>query len=154
LYVVGCEYVPLGVGASLTIRDGFGRDATLQAVQDALRVFLWALQPGGLDGGGWTLGRAVTDRELEVAVARVAGVQQVNHITLFTRDPNDPNPSDWTRIVPSTGSAATVSLFAWQLPELLAVLALDSDAPITSLAGLPNPFAPDAVAVPVVPELC
>jgi predicted phage baseplate assembly protein len=149
LYVVGCEYIAIGVGVAITVRDGFGRDAVLQAVQDALRVFLWPLAPGGHDGNGWTLGRAVNDRELEVAVARVPGVQQVNHISLFTR-----NGDDWTKVTAANGNAATISLLAWQLPELLAAIVLDTDASVDDLRALPNPFAPDAVAVPVVPELC
>jgi predicted phage baseplate assembly protein len=150
LYVVGCEYVPMGVGVAVTIRDGFGRDATLQAVQEALRVFLWALQPGGVDGGGWQLGRSVTDREIEVAVARVPGVLQVNHVSLFTRDAS----GAWRPVAASGANPATIAMLAWQLPELLAVIAIDSDAAVTSLDGLSNPFQPDAVAVPVVPELC
>jgi hypothetical protein len=130
------------------IRDGFGRDAVLQSVQDALRVFLWSLQPGGHDGNGWQLGRAVNDRELEVAVARVAGVQRVNHVSLFVQ-----SGSEWSP-VPSSGGTATLTLTPWQLPELLTVVALDTDAVVSDLRALPNPFSPAAIAVPVVPELC
>jgi hypothetical protein len=148
MYVIGCEYVAVGIGVAVTIRDGFGRDAVLQAVQDALRVFLWPLEPGGHDGNGWQLGRAVNDREVEVAVARVAGVERVNHVSLFSQ-----NGNDWTP-VPASGGTATLTLLPWQLPELLTVIALDTDATVTDLRGLPNPFVPDAVAVPVVPELC
>jgi hypothetical protein len=133
----------------VSIRDGFGRDAVLQSVQDALRVFLWALQPGGHDGNGWTLGRDVNDREIEVAVARVPGVQRVNHISLFTSD-----GTNWNLAAPGSTGTATISLLDWQLPELLSVIALESDAAITDLRALPNPFSPAAIAVPVVPELC
>ena len=149
MYVVGCEYIAVGVGVAVTIRDGFGRDATLQAVQDATRLFLWALQPGGHDGNGWALGRAVNDRELEVAVARVPGVDRVNHISLFTQ-----NGGAWTQVAAASGGSATITLQSWQLPELLTVVALDTDSVVSDLRGLPNPFAPAAIAVPVVPELC
>jgi predicted phage baseplate assembly protein len=149
LYVIGCEYVPVGIGVAVSIDDGFGRDAVLQAVQDALRSFLWALQPGGHDGQGWTLGRAVNDRQLEVAVARVPGVARVNHITLFRHQSND-----WVRVTATSGNAAVITLLPWQLPEVLSVVVLESDAAVTTLSGVPNPFVPDAVAVPVVPEIC
>jgi predicted phage baseplate assembly protein len=149
LYVVGCEYVAVGVGVAVTIRDGFGRDAVLQAVQDALRLFLWALQPGGHDGNGWQLGRAVNDRELEVAVARVPGVAKVNHVSLFTQ-----SGDQWAAVPVASNGSASIALLPWQLPELLTVVALDTEAVVSDLRGLPNPFAPAAIAVPVVPELC
>ena len=57
MYVIGCEYVALGVSAGITVRDGFGREAVVQGVRDALRQFLWPLMPGGINGGGWELGR-------------------------------------------------------------------------------------------------
>jgi hypothetical protein len=118
-------------------------------VQDAVRLFLWALQPGGHEGNGWALGRPVNDRELEVAVARVPGVDRVNHISLFTQ-----NGDSWTQVTAPGGGSASVTLQPWQLPELLSVVALDTDSVVSDLRGLPNPFAPAAIAVPVVPELC
>lgn len=149
LYVVGCEYIPVGAGVAVTIRDGYGRDAVLQAVQDALRTFLWPLAPGGHDGNGWTLGRAVNDREVEVAVARVAGVQRVNHVSLFTSD-----GSAWQPVAVGNNGSASITLLPWQLPELLTVVALATEAAVSDLRALPNPFSPAAIAVPVVPELC
>jgi hypothetical protein len=93
----------------------------------------------------------VRSRELEVEVARVAGVDELNGIHLFRQ-----NGSDWIKL-PSTAAdgAQILALQPWQLPELLGVIAVEGpDAP-TDLRALPNPFADDnAVAVPVVPELC
>ena len=53
----------------------------------------------------------------------------------------------------------SLRLAAWQLPELLSVVAVDNPAGSGGapgdLAAVPNPFADDtAVAVPVVPEVC
>ena len=151
LYVIGCEYVAVGVSVAVTLRDGYAPDQVLQDIRDALRSLLWPLAPGGIGATGWPLGRAVRSRELEVEVARVDGVDELNGINLFRQ-----NGSDWI-MLPSTASdgAQILSLQPWQLPELLGVIAVEGpDAP-TDLRALPNPFADDnAVAVPVVPELC
>jgi predicted phage baseplate assembly protein len=97
LYVVAPDYVPVGVGVSVSVRDGFGRDGVLQGVRDALRALLWPLPTGGPDGAGWPLGRAVRERELEVAVSRVAGVGGVNGISLFTRAAGASSPPSGAR---------------------------------------------------------
>jgi len=152
LYVIGSEYVPLGVAVGITIRDGFDRDAVILAVRDAIRSFLWPLAPGGADGNGWLLGRPVQDREVEVTVARVAGVQQVSPVKLFQRQ-NDA----WRLIAGSDRCAPTaLTLSPWQLPELLSVVVVEGDTP-ADLSGVPNPFGQGSqlgVAVPVVPEVC
>jgi len=152
LYVIGCEYVPLGVSIGVTIRDGHARDRVLNEVRQAMQRLLWPLPPGGADAQGWPLGRRVKARELEVEVSRVAGVLEVTGLLLFARD-----GAAW-RAVPSGAADATQSLdlAAWQLPELLAVVVADDPhgAP-NELTAAANPYAdPDAVAVPVVPELC
>jgi predicted phage baseplate assembly protein len=181
LYVIGCEYVPLGVSTSFTVRDGFGRDATVNAVRDALRAYLWSLAPGGPSGDGWPLGGTVRDRELEVVVARVAGVFSVAGVNLFARQGDA-----WANLRTATGAAVEMTLKPWQLPELLAIKAtVDEPQPPPTLDGLPNPFAgrtgagtggpgtggtgtggtgtetggsgsapPRGVAVPVVPDVC
>jgi predicted phage baseplate assembly protein len=153
LYVIGCEYIPLGVSVSITVDNGFGRDTVLNAVREALCHALWPLRPHGPYGEGWPLGRAVRDRELEVAVARVPGVNSIIDpgINLFTRDNND-----W-RLLPRVNPYALVEipLQPWQLPELLTVIVVTDEAPPQHLRGAPNPFASQAaVAVPVVPEVC
>ncbi len=151
LYVIGCEYVPLGVSVAVGLRDGYARDQVLLAVRDALRGFLWPLAPGGIDQTGWPLGRSVRGRELEVEVARVAGVDEIRGLKLFQRH-ND----DWQILPGGAGDGSqSLALQAWQLPELLAVVAVDGQDAPTDLRGVPNPFAQaNAVAVPVVPELC
>lgn len=155
LYVIGCEYVGLGVSAAVAIRDGFARDVTLHEVKQALMRLLWPLAPGGGEGKGWPLGRSVKTRELEVEVSRVPGVREVTGLLIFT-----PDGTGW-RQLPKNGNDAsqTLALAPWQLPELLSVVVIDDPdgtkgAP-TELVAAPNPYAdPNAVAVPVVPELC
>lgn len=151
LYVIGCDYVALGIAVAVRVRDGHARDKVLLDVRESLRRLLWPLAPGGLDGTGWPLGRAVRSRELEVEVSRVDGVDELRGISLFQRD------GDAWQSLPSIASdgAQILTLRPWQLPELLAVIAVEGDAPPQDLSALPNPFADDnAVAVPIVPELC
>ena len=126
--MIGCEYVPLGLASAVTIRDGHDRDATLFAVREALKRLLWPLPPGGIDGGGWPLGRAVRERELEVEVARVAGVHEVGGINLFQRADGEHGP-EW-RLLPRNAAdpSQSLTLEDWQLPELLSVLVVDGRA--------------------------
>ena len=159
LYVIGCDYVPLGIAVAVEIRDGFARDAVLLQVREALRRLLWPLAPGGLDGAGWPLGRPVRSRELEVEVSRVAGVDELRGITLFGRAAGETG-DEWRRLPTiAADGAQALQLQRWQLPELLSVVAVavtggDGVVP-TDLRALPNPFAEaGAVAVPVVPEVC
>ncbi len=166
LYVIGCEYVSLGVSVAITVKDGFAgsddgdsgngsaglsRERVVAEVRDAVRRYLWPLAPGGTDGTGWPLGRPVRDRELEVVVARVAGVGGVAPINLFERQ-----GLEWRKL-PRAAAEGSVQLplQAWQLPELLSVVVIVGDAAPDDLRGVPNPFADHSgVAVPVVPELC
>jgi baseplate J-like protein len=149
LYVIGCEYIPLGISIGITIRDGFGHEAVLSAVTDAARQFMWPLAGGGIDGAGWPLGRSVRDREIDVAVARVSGVDQVNGINLFRKQADN-----WRLITTQASSGAIeLTLEAWQLPELLSIVVVEGDV-AGDLSGAPNPFAVSTVAVPVVPEVC
>ncbi|EHR71169.1 hypothetical protein, phage tail-like region [Burkholderiales bacterium JOSHI_001] len=151
LYVIGCDYVPLGIAVAVQLRDGFARDKVLLDVREALRRLLWPLAPGGLDRQGWPLGRGVRSRELEVEVSRVDGVDELRGISLFQR-----NGDNW-QALPTIASdgAQILGLQRWQLPELLSVVAVEGTAPPSNLDALPNPFAVgNAVAVPVVPELC
>jgi predicted phage baseplate assembly protein len=158
LYVIGCEYVPLGLATAITIREGHDRDATLFAVREALKRLLWPLPPGGIDGGGWPLGRDVREREMEVEISRVAGVLEVGGINLFRRAEGE-HGGEWRLLPRNTADPTqTLTIERWQLPELLSVLVIDGPpgqgAP-EDLRALPNPFADaDAVAVPVAPEVC
>ncbi|MBX3081429.1 MAG: putative baseplate assembly protein [Anaerolineae bacterium] len=171
LYVIGCEYIRLGVSVGITVLEGFdfgathgvaqdeaevvttppSRDSVLMAVREALRRFLWPLAPGGVDGSGWALGRSVRDRELEVVIARVPGVDAVARVNLF-RWQND----RWQMLPRATPDAPVeLTLQQWQLPELLSVVVVaDANAP-TDLRGVGNPFVDDnSVAIPVVPKVC
>ena len=66
LYVIGPEYIDIGVSVAVDIRSGHGRDKVLKDIRQRLRTWLWALEPGGNTGQGWRLGRPVIDQELEV----------------------------------------------------------------------------------------
>lgn len=159
LYVIGCEYVPLGVAVAVRVRDGFGREAVLFEVREALRRLLWPLPPYGAGGSGWPLGRTVRERELEVEVSRVAGVAEVGGINLFERVDID-GRGQWRLLTRNTTDGSqSLELTAWQLPELLSVVAVDDSAAgggaPADLSATANPFADEAaVAVPVVPEVC
>lgn len=156
LYVIGPEYVPVGVSVGVDIRGGFEQEETLSSVRLALRTFLWPLAPGGVQGLGWELGAALAAAQLEVAVARVPGVSVVRGLRLFVREGATPRDERFTE----AGSAG-VLLQPWQLPELIAVAALaGADAP-DNLRGVPNPFVSDAdgnssggLGIPIVPEVC
>jgi predicted phage baseplate assembly protein len=154
LYVIGCEYVPLGLGIGVTLCDGFGPDQVRHEVREAMRRLLWPLEGGGVGGDGWPLGRTVRDRELEVEVSRVLGVREVTGLELFRRA-RLPDGDDWRRIAPDPADATrSLTLQPWQLPELLSVVVVEGPPP-ENLRALPNPFADEqAVAVPVVPEVC
>jgi hypothetical protein len=158
LYVIGVEYIPLGVGVTVTIREGFQKIQVLQNVRSALYDFLWPLSPGGHGQTGWPLGQAVDNQELAVIVARVSGVLTVEGVTLFARNTD----KKWERV--GSGLEHRVTLKEWQLPELLTVVAIEGEEPLTDLndaleeeggLGVAGTDGSDKkVAVPVVPEIC
>ena len=156
LYIIGCEYVPVAVSVAVTIGESAGPETTLQAVKEALLRVLWPLPGGGFDRKGWPLGRALSNRELAVEVARVAGVSEIAGLNLFTKNISS---GAWVAAGDSrNGREQNIPLQRWQLPELLAVVAVADDAatgaplsiqPSSNVAADPN-----SVAVPVVPDLC
>jgi hypothetical protein len=156
MYVIGVEYLPIGLAVAVRLRDGHARDRVLQSVRDALRDYLWSLAPGGSQGEGWPLGQAVIQQELEVVVARVPGIRIVRGVNLFTQQ-----SARWVALEadPQTG-VQRLEMQAWQLPELLAVVVDDGDDLATDLnraTGLGSGLTPDAPAgipIPVVPEVC
>ncbi len=158
LYVIGCEYLALALSVAITVKPGFGHQQVSHDVRQAVRRHLWALPPHGPQGEGWPLGRDVGDRELEVVVARVPGVAEVGGIDLYHR-----REGRWRRL-PRARDCDPVSLTleAWQLPELLAVSVASGGGspPPLDMAGGQGAPAPQAaagerlVAVPVVPEIC
>ena len=152
LYVIGCEYKPLGLSVGIEIADGYERDQVLLAVRSALQQFLWPLAPGGAAGKGWALGRPVQERELIVVVARVAGVSEVLGLNLFYQPPNE---TRWRRLLPfSTAKQNELSLEPWQLPELLSVVVLADIAPLDDLDATTLISDPASIPVPVVLEVC
>lgn len=149
LYVIGCEYVPISISVGVTLLDGVARETVLAQVRDAARAFLWPLPGGGTDGLGWRLGRAVRDRELDVIVSRVPGVDTINGVNLFIK-----RNSAW-QMVPKAGGTgpAEVPMELWQLPELQQVVVVTDADPPTTVTVSPD-GADGSVAVPVVPQVC
>lgn len=152
LYVIGCEYIDLGLSVGVDILPEFGIDTVLQNIRQALKEILWPLSPGGQNKTGWPLGRAVRNSELEVVVANVPGVAAVNGINLFNY-----TAAKQYQLIPAQNGRATLTLAAWQLPELLKVVAVSGNPP-TSLTPDATTGADggagDGIAVPVVPETC
>lgn len=157
LYVIGCEYIPVAVSVAVTVGESAAPETTLQAVKEALVRVLWPLPGGGFDRRGWPLGRALSNRELAVEVARVEGVSEIAGLNLFTKNIVS---GAWVAEGDSRdGREQNVALQRWQLPELLAVVAVADDtasgAPMSITPSSTNAASdPNAVAVPVVPDLC
>jgi hypothetical protein len=156
LFVIGPEYRPVGLTAAFRVREGFARDRIARAVREAFALYLWPLPPGGRDGEGWPLGLAVSNLELEVAMARVTGVQSTGGVLLFARD-----TTGFALLPVEVSGVQQLRLEPWQLPELLAVeLAVGADRPPQILAatadgaGGPGSGSEGAVPIPVVPEVC
>lgn len=152
LYVIGVDYVPCALSVAVTVADGAPRDATLRAVREVVTAFLSPLAPGGRGGAGWPLGEAVREAELEVVVARVPGVRAVGGLRVFRRDA----AGAW-RLAPRDARGFTrLELLTWQLPELLAVLVEEGEAPSEDGSRLAAGDAGDGdlVGIPVVPETC
>jgi hypothetical protein len=147
LYVIGCAYVGLGVAVAYERRAGYPVDETALAVQLAIRRFLWPLPPGGASTTGWPRGRSVRARELEVAVARVPGVDEVVGVSLFLRD-----DKGFQRVTSRTEGSVQVTLDAWELPELLRVVVVEGTEVPEHLDDVPDDDS--GVPIPVVPELC
>lgn len=163
LYVIGCEYVPLGVSVGVTVRAGFGEQQVSYDVRQALQRHLWSLAPHGPQGEGWPLGKNVGDRELAVVVAQVKGVSTVAGVNLFSRV-----NGSWQVVSRKTPcEAVEITLQPWQLPELLAVtVGVDGIVPDEMEAGgifgggtfgggtAGEGTTGGGVALPVVPEVC
>ena len=154
LYVIAPDYVPIGVSAAVDLIDPATRDTVLAQVSAVIRLHLWPLAPGGSDGTGWTLGRAVDDRLLETAIARVPGIRTVAPVRLFCRSSDGRR---WVPIVEDATGRGRIVLKPWQLPELgmLSVGVGDSAAgSLGSALGTDADADGAGVAVPVVPEVC
>lgn len=149
LYVIAPEYLPMGVSAAVELIDPAERENVLAAVRDAIRMHLWPLTPGGPAGQGWPLGRAVDDRLIETAIARVPGVRAVAPVRLFLLQ----SSGAWQPVAEDSTGRAIRKLEAWQLPELAGLVVEEGSTAATSLKPV-NPETENGIAVPVVPELC
>lgn len=167
LYVIGCEYMPMAVSIGITVRSGFGQEQVNYDVRQAIQRYLWPLSPYGPQGEGWPLGRPVKDRELEVIVAQVKGVNTVSGVNLFNRITQ--NQKHVWQIVNRLHhcQAIEIDLKEWQLPELLGVIvSTDGVTPesvtgqgIRGVSGVSGSEGGTSglgggVALPVVPEVC
>ena len=151
LYVIGSDYVPIGVSAAVTLVDSNQREAVLAAVSDAIRLHLWPLPPGGPDGSGWPLGRSVDDRMIEVAIGRVPGVRTVAPVRLFARRPGE---TRWRPVTEDATGRGQIPLLSWQMPELAMLSVGEGDTASATLPATTSVAGPGGVAVPVVPEKC
>jgi predicted phage baseplate assembly protein len=140
LFVLSAEPVPLYVSVSIRLLNNADSVATARGVQQALANYLWVLPPGGPDGGGWPLGRAVAPDELRTQAGRVAGVLAADFVTLYMQA-----ATGWTTIL-------TAPLKPWQVPALQGV------GVVTDGSSPPPPPAAAATSspnlVPYVPNVC
>jgi len=157
LHVIGPEYKPLSVAASVQVKDGFEPDKVLAEVENNLRLFMAPVEPGGREGTGWQLGRTVSNLELEVIVARVAGLEAVYGVNLFERAKDG---SAWLRLPQQGNGLQQATLDPWMLPELAeVVLTQDPQGPADSVesgsgAGGAGGTGTGGTPIPVVPEVC
>jgi predicted phage baseplate assembly protein len=151
-YVIAPDYVPIGISAAVELVDPDQRDSVLEMVAEVIRAHLWPLAPGGPDGQGWPLGRAVDDRLVETAIARVPGVRSVAPVRLFRKSSRG---AVWVPVAEDRTGRGMIALQPWQLPELAMLAVGVGDTAASSLT--PGGSAlddDDGIAVPVVPELC
>jgi len=147
LFVLSPEFIPVGVTVTADAVDPVQALAVEQAVDQALRDYLWPLPPGGLGGTGWQFGRALEAAELYAAVARVPGVRAIHQIQLHR-----PADGRWEE---AEGNRLELPRFG--LPELTAAgvsAAGPGTAPDLSAAAPPADDSAPATPVPVLPGLC
>jgi len=153
MYVIGTDYVQLGISVAVEVRTGFGQLQVSQAVETALRSYLWPTNPGGSDNQGWPLGRKIRSLELEVIASQVAGVVEVNGLNLFT-----PLASGgYQQVQADVSGKSELDLKSWQLPEVLQVVVVagpDGSGVQPSTELNPQPAPDPTVAVPLVPKVC
>jgi hypothetical protein len=152
MYVIGTEYVDLGLSIAVEVSSGFGLLQVAQQVELALRTYLWPVPPGGPAKQGWPLGRTVRSLELDVIVSQVAGVVEVNGLVLYLPTSN----GGYQALTPDASGNTEITLQSWQLPELLQVLVTTGTDGSGVQPGDLSPTVPtdNTVAVPVVPAVC
>jgi hypothetical protein len=152
MYVIGTEYIQLGISVAVEVAAGFQLLQVSQQVEMALRTYLWPDPPGFTSQQGWPLGRTVRSLELDVIVSQVAGVVEVNGLVLYT----PLSSGGYQALTPDASGNTEITLQSWQLPELLQVLVTaGTDGSGVQPADLtPTVQTDDTVAVPVVPPVC
>jgi len=158
MYVIATEYVGIGISVAVEVKTGYGLLTVGQAVETALRSYLWPLpladgSGGGPDATGWPLGRTVRSLELVVVVSQVPGVIEVNGLNLFTVLPS----GLYQQVAVDSNGNAELTLDSWQLPEVLAVsVATGTDGSGVGVESMLTPAieTDNSVAVPIVPNVC
>jgi hypothetical protein len=156
MYVISSEYVGMAISVAVEVKTGFQTLQVSQAVETALRSYLWPLAPGGVDNTGWPLGRTVRLLELEVVVSQVAGVSEVDGLNLFTTIAS----GAYQVVTANKSGSPEITLQNWQLPEVLDVVVTATPdgtvgtAPTTMTPTQPTDSSDSTVAVPVVPSVC
>ncbi|CUR61783.1 hypothetical protein NOCA150083 [metagenome] len=87
VFVVGPDYVRVGVAATVVVSPGGGAEAVLAAARDAVDRFLHPVT-GGPAGRGWPFGRPVRRSEVLQLLDQVPGVDRVEGLVL-RREPDD-----------------------------------------------------------------
>lgn len=151
MYVIGVEYIQLGLTIAVDMEDGFGHDAVMKNVVKQMYGHLWPLAPGGDSDRGWPLGRSVVNLELLVEAARVEGVDMVQQVNLFTYE-----NKKWKKVKQGKDQMQKIDLLDWQLPELLNVVVVDdpADLPEDPSGSKKTTAGMGGVPIPVVPEVC
>lgn len=151
LYVIGTEYVGIGIAMAVEVLAGFDLRVVSQQVEDALRRFLWPLEPGGTAQSGWPLNRNVRSLELDVIASQVRGVAEINGTQLYTLQAG----KSYQAVAAGAGGQQEVTIKSYQLPELLRVTVTPGpEGSGISPVFEPSPEPSDGVAVPVVPKVC
>jgi predicted phage baseplate assembly protein len=139
VHVRGPVYVGVWLSIGITVVPGRDIATVREEVKAQVRVLLSPLV-GGPERTGWPLEKAVDDREVLVAVARVEGIAKVNQVLLWGSSA-DPVPS--------------VGITGLQLPRLerLAV-AIGEAENLTAAPEAPAGKPKRRLPVPTVPSEC
>jgi predicted phage baseplate assembly protein len=143
VFVLGPYYVQLGVAIAVRLLNPATRTETLQAVEQSLVAYLWALEPGGPLQQGWPIGRPIAPHELATQASRAPGVLAVDQVTIYAA-----TPSGWI------AQLDTLTLPPYALPDLAAVAASVTGDPAGPMPPWDDPPAPPIYPVPFVPERC
>jgi hypothetical protein len=134
LYVRGPRYVDVYVSVGLKVRAGFFADEVRRAVSERLREYLSSIEPGGPDGEGWPLRKALVRKDLEAAVIRVAGIEYVESLEMGVGTPVD---------IPDYG------LTGLELPKIVGLAVSEGAAEPLATAFGTKPMPSETKVVPV-----